>query len=269
MAGALNTGAGNTGKRYKRVIKKIIGYSLLAICAYVTFLVVELPADVVWRYARPHVPVESIPVEISSVHGRVWDGRGMLSYQGQPAELRWRLQPWRQFLGQPVLSLELNSMGSRVSMQSGISWGGVWDMAVQGQIDLIPFNSYFSRQGISLDGTVKISDLRVRWDTQEQALLAAQGLIQWSGGTIGYPVAGQTQRQQMPGLLGVIEQQDSGVSLNVKENMGSSPIIEATLQHNGQARLAVRRKLLDLAGAPWSTNSTPQDVVFRIQQKLF
>jgi len=251
------------------VIKKIIGYSLLAICAYVTFLIIELPADVVWRYARPHVPVESMPVEISAVHGRVWDGRGVVSYQGQQADLKWRLQPWRQLIGQPVLAMDVTYQGSRVSMQTGVSWSGVWDLAVQGQIDLIPFNSYFARQGITLDGMVKVSDLQLRWDPQEQALLAAQGLIQWSGGTIGYPVAGQTQRQQMPGLLGVIDHQDSAVSLNVKENMGSAPIIEASLQQNGQARLAVRRKLLDLAGAPWAANSTPQDVVFRIQQKLF
>ncbi len=251
------------------MIKKIIGYSLLAICAYVTFLIIELPADVVWRYARPHLDPQSMPVEISSVHGRVWDGRGVVSYQGQQADLSWRLQPWRQLLGQPVLSMDVAYQGSRVSLQSGVSWSGILDLGVQGQIDLTPFNSYFARQGITLDGTVRVSDLKVRWDSEQQALLAAQGLIQWSGGTIGYPVAGQTQRQQMPGLLGVIEHQNSAVSLNVKENMASAPIIEATLQQNGQARLAVRRKLLDLAGAPWAENSTPQDVVFRIQQKLF
>lgn len=257
-----------SGESNKRVIKKILGYSLLAICAYLTFLIIELPADVVWRYLRPHV-AHSMPVQVASVHGRVWDGSGVLNYQGQNAELHWRLQPWRQLLGQPILNLELKSQGSRLAMQTGLSWSGILDLGLQGQVDLVPFNSYFARQGISLDGTVRISDLQLRWDSEKQAVLGAKGLIQWTGGTVGYPVAGQTQRQKMPGLLGVIDHQNGTLSLNVKENMESMPLIEAMLQQDGQARLAVRRKLLDLAGAQWASNSTPQDVVFRIQQKLF
>jgi len=250
------------------VFKRIVGYSFLALFAYVSFLIIELPADVVWRFVQPHIPLEQASVRISSVQGTLWKGAGQLSYEGQQGRIEWRFQPWRQLVGGSPVQLKADTPAGQVALQLSMDWSGIVGVKAQGQVALVTFNEWLAGNQVTLDGDIRIESLVLSLDPAAGRVLDAQGALKWSGGTVSYPMGPVVQKQKMDGLIGLLSLRGDDVVLDVKDSPSQLGVAEILLQPDGIAKVAVRRKLLDLAGAPWAQNSSPQDVVFRVQQKI-
>ena len=250
------------------MFKRIVGYSFLALFAYVSILIIELPAEVVWRFLQPHVPLEQASVRLSSVQGTLWNGASLVNYEGQQGRVEWRLQPWRQLVGGSPVQVKADTPAGQIALQLSMDWSGIVGVKAQGQVCLATFNEWLAGNQITLDGDILIESLVLSLDPAEGRVLDAQGALKWSGGTVAYPMGPVVQKQQMGGLIGLLSLRGEDVVLDVKDSPSQLGVAEILLQPDGIAKVAVRRKLLDLAGAPWAPNSSPQDVVFRVQQKI-
>lgn len=250
------------------MLKKIFLYSLLAIFAYLGFLIANLPASVVWQYARPYLPLERLPVKLSPPGGTLWAGHMALSYQDHQGELQWRLTPWRLLTGDSPLQAQFRSDLLRLDLDA--RWAeDALELRVRGNAPLASFNQALKPHGVSVEGTLDLPGLEARIDPRQQRLLDLKGSLHWSGGNVGYPMGMEMRHQQMPGLVGLLGLRGNDIVLDIKENPAALGLAEVLVQQDGIARVAVRRALLDLAGAPWSAQSSAQDVVFRAQQRLF
>jgi general secretion pathway protein N len=72
----------------------------------------------------------------------------------------------------------------------------------------------------------------------------------------------------MPPLQSAISLLGENILLDVREEESSQTVMQLQLMPKGSVLLLIRKRLLDLAGAPWSQSAHPDDVIFKIEQKL-
>jgi len=79
-------------------MKRRVGYALLALCAYLVFLIAQLPAAQLYRWLKPRT---GTPLQLYQISGRLWDGRAAAAVFGKtridaPA---WSWRPQAMLLG--------------------------------------------------------------------------------------------------------------------------------------------------------------------------
>ncbi len=245
---------------------KLVLLVLLALVVYAVALLVWVPAGWAWQQVSDRV---SLPqqVEIRQVSGRVWDGAAGLRVAGYPVRVDWQLGwPSLTELSLPV-DLAVATSQSEIEGDITVAWPQRAEINAKGQVVVSEFKDLIRRAGgAMIEGHVSIDRLNLVWEDNRVTL--AEGLGRWAGGQVSWPMGNQTGQARFPPMLAELDTTQGGVALTVAEQGGDGPAADAQILWNGMMELRVYKRMVDLAGQPWSDSANPGDVVFRVRQPL-
>ncbi|OZG74115.1 hypothetical protein BTA51_09640 [Hahella sp. CCB-MM4] len=241
---------------------------VVAALSYLTALVLYMPVSFAWEYAQGVLPLQQLPVKVQQTNGTLWDGEALLNSSQLQGVVSWELSPLSLITSDSLIHIDFRS--DRIELSANGALKGSENAEVNGNLvlDLAALNPMLRQHRLDLSGILTIQRLNALVDTSTGKPIQLTGQGKWAGGTVSYPMGRQVQSAVMPPLVGQITQKGQEIALEVAEEASGKAVMQAQLSPDGVAKIQIRRRLLDLAGAPWSGNSGPDDVVFRIQQKV-
>ncbi|WP_417686858.1 type II secretion system protein N [Pseudidiomarina gelatinasegens] len=239
---------------------------LLGVLVYFCALVVLIPAGWVWHQASSRVVLPS-QVQIHQVTGKVWAGAAVASVQGILVQLDWRL-------GLPSLSgltlpVEFDARTAQSSLQGDleVTWPASARLNARGSVHVPEFETLIRQSGgAMLEGDIAID--RLQLELADQNIRQASGYGRWPGGMVTWPMGAQTGSARFPPMEATLDSAANGVALTVMEQGGAGPAAVANILANGMLDLRVFKRMVDLAGQPWSGAASPDDVIFSVRQPL-
>ncbi|MCC6301960.1 MAG: type II secretion system protein N [Gammaproteobacteria bacterium] len=140
-------------------MKRMLVYGLLAACAYMVFLILQLPAAQLYAWLQPRV---GAPVQLYQVGGTLWNGHAVTAIAGKtrietPA---WRFRPRGLLLGH--VEYELTGTLARAPLVAVVGRGlgaPLYADDVRFSLPLDQALRFFGLQDIGLDGQFRV-DLR-------------------------------------------------------------------------------------------------------------
>lgn len=250
------------------MIKKTLVIVLLGFVSYALALLAFMPASFALGIVRTWAAEENLPVQIAAEQGTLWKGSAQLSHPFFAGTIDWKLQPLKIAFGGQALDLVLQSAESRLTGNAGYADGAVRitsDLTMNLQV-LAPL---LSRHRIDIGGELSVSNLQILLNLQSLWPDSASGSAIWSGGPVQYPVGRELSSVIMPPFNGSIRQQEQDIGLLVKDGERQWEVMYMALTPEGVVEIHIRKHLLDLAEAPWGSGGKPDDVVFKLQQKLW
>ncbi|MDO6823335.1 type II secretion system protein N [Marinobacter sp. 1_MG-2023] len=245
---------------------KVFLLLLLGVIVYLGALIVFIPAGWLWQQASPHISLPA-QVQVKQVAGKVWDGAAGVVVAGFPVRVHWQLGwPSITALEQPV-RISVESLQSAVSGDIALGWPANARLNARGNIAVAEFEELIRRSGgAMIEGDVSIDRLALEW--ADDRVVSADGLGRWAGGRVSWPMGDQTGQAQFPPMQANLDTTNGGVALVISEQSGSGPAADANIRWNGMMELRVYKRMIDLAGQPWSDSASPDDIVFRVRQPL-
>ncbi|MBW4933748.1 type II secretion system protein N [Marinobacter sp. F4206] len=245
---------------------KVVLLVLLGLAVYVAALVIWIPAGWVWHQVSAHVPLPQ-QVEVKQVSGQVWDGAAGLVVAGYPVRVDWRLGwPSLTSLSLP-LDITVASSQSTIEGDVKVVWPDRAELDARGQIVVSEFEDLIRRSGgAMIEGNVTIDRLNLVW--ADNRIARADGVGRWAGGLVTWPMGNQTGQARFPPMQANLDTTQGGIALTVAEQGGRGPAADANILWNGMMEVRVYKRMVDLAGQPWSESASPGDVVFRVKQPL-
>ena len=250
------------------MIKKTIALFLVASLSYLLALVIYMPVSFAWQYAQNWLPKNELPVRVQQTNGTLWLGEALLQSRFLAGVMSWELDPLNFISDDPIVRLNFRS--DKVDLKTKGMINGTDLVRVDGDLkmDLSAINPMLKQHRLDLSGVLDIRQLQTLIDTNSGQPKEIKGLAKWEGGTVSYPLGRQVQTTDMPPLIGKFVQSGENIALDVSEEASGLLVMQAQLTPAGVVNIQIRKRLLDLAGAPWSGNSDPDDIVFKIQQKV-
>jgi len=241
---------------------------LVGCVSYGLALLVFMPASFALGIVKTWAAKEDVPLQITAEQGTLWKGSAQLSHPFFAGTIDWQLQPLKIPFGGQALDLVLQSAESRLTGYAGYTDGAVRitsDLTMNLQV----LEPLLSRHRIDIGGKLSVSNLQVLLNLQTLWPDNASGSAIWSGGPVQYPVGRELNSVVLPPFNGIIVQQEQDIGLRVRDGEQQWEVMNMVLTPEGVVEIHVRKHLLDLAEAPWSSGGNPDDVVFKLQQKLW
>ncbi|SDX64526.1 type II secretion system protein N [Marinobacter mobilis] len=243
---------------------KLILLLILGLITYLVALLIWIPAGWLWQQAAGYVALPP-QVRVQAVSGTLWNGAAALRVQGRDVRADWQLG-WPSGAGLP-LDLSLETRSSRLQGEVLVGADGSVALDASGQVHVAEFEDLIRQSGgAMLDGDVIIDRLTVTW--ADNRLAQARGNGHWPGGLVTWPMGTGYQSASFPAMGAVLSQNPDGVTLAISQQGQQEPAAEADVLRSGLLRIRVYKRLIDLAGQPWSGAANPGDVVFRVEQPL-
>ncbi|HXH03411.1 MAG TPA: hypothetical protein VNN09_08830, partial [Candidatus Competibacteraceae bacterium] len=105
-------------------MKRVLGYALVGVLAYLIFLVLQFPATALFGLlAPPGLTLQARQVEDSALSGQA---RGLRLGDGEWGELAWRWQPAGLLGGRLEYRLQASDGSQSVEALAGIDWQRRW-----------------------------------------------------------------------------------------------------------------------------------------------
>ncbi|MFO7528365.1 MAG: type II secretion system protein N [Marinobacter sp.] len=245
---------------------KLLLLLLLGALVYVVALVILVPAGWVWQQASAHINLPP-QVQVRQVSGKVWDGAAGVVVAGYSLRVDWVLG-W-PFLEGMTVPVDIKLGTAQSSLQGNLTLGWPLSAALEGSghIGVSEFRELIRKsRGAMIEGDVSIERLQLAWE--DNRVTRADGLARWPGGRVTWPMGDQTGTADFPPMLASLDTVQGGVELKISEQGGDGPAAQADLLWNGMMEIQVYKRMVDLAGQPWSDSASPDDVVFRVRQPL-
>jgi hypothetical protein len=248
------------------VIKKTLLVTLLFLVSYAIFLVVTIPASILWQQVENEVPLKRYGVQVEGAEGTIWDGRLKIAYHGLGSVIAWHFKaPSIHDLSLPVKFDVSGDAGvAHFMARLGLKKQSVTITHAEVQTEAL--NRFFTRQGIKLAGKVLVNDLTLT--VSGRKIRYVVGKISWSGGDIAYPAGVELHNRSLPPFYAEFSRKDKLTKLSVRDKDASFDVIDGELTQDGVATVQVKRRLLDLSDEYWPANSNEQDVIFKVRRKL-
>lgn len=234
-----------------------------------TALLWYLPAAFIVEQVQRYRPALLAPYQVAATQGTIWDGETQLTIQGQALALDWAFSPSGIFQGEVPLELDLQGAAIELDARLGVNWKGEAQLTADGWLDLVWLQPMLSRHRLDIPGRVSLSGLHLDANQEARWLTEAEGALDWPGGAVSFPAGRELIQADVSALSGDLDFLDGNLVLDIVEAQGQLPLLSINMGADGVSRLAVRRRLIDVVGMPWSKASEPDDVVFRVQQRLF
>ena len=248
---------------------KVFWLFLVGLLVYAVVLIVTVPAGWLWHQAAPQVKLPP-QVRIQQVQGQLWGGATVLSFDKRRLRLDWDIHaPSMSDLALPV-DFSISSASSSLNGQATFSWPESVSVTASGAVHVREFEDLIRQSGGALlAGDVTIENLQL--SLQGENIENARGLATWPGGLVSWPMGNTMQTAEFPPMQAVLRdngRQQGQLSLLISEAGQSDPVAEADVFPDGMLEIRIYKRLVDLAGQPWSGAAKPGDVIFRVRQPL-
>lgn len=245
---------------------KLVLLFLLGALVYAVVLVILVPAGWVWQQASAHVNLPP-EVQVRQVSGKLWDGAAGVVVAGYPVRVGWALG-WPSLGGTTMpVDIELDTAQSSLQGKLTVGWPLNAALDASGHVGVAEFRDLIRQSGgAMIEGDVAIDRLQLAWE--DNRVIRADGLARWPGGRVTWPMGDQTGSADFPPMQANLDMVQGGVELKIAEQGGAGPAAQANLLWNGMMEIRVYKRMVDLAGQPWSGSASPDDVVFRVRQPL-
>jgi len=250
------------------VVKKTIVLFLVASLSYLLALITYMPVSFVWQYVQNWLPKHELPVQIRQANGTFWLGEVLLQSRFLTGVMSWQFDPLNYISDDPNIKLRFRS--DKVTLNTKGMMDGINLVRVNGdlEMDLSVINPMLEQHRLDLSGVLNVRQLQAVIDVSSGQSKDIEGVATWGGGAVSYPLGQQVQTTVIPPLIGKFAQSGENIAFDVSEETSGLLVMQAQLTPAGNVNIQIRKRLLDLAGAPWSGNSDPDDIVFKIQQKV-
>jgi len=240
---------------------------LVFVLVWIAGMIHALPANWVWQWVSPRVTLPPF-VKVEAVGGSVWDGTALLEIEGRPMRLAWGLGVGALAQGEGRLEWQLETLGSRVQGEiRNLGTRGVRLEAGDSQLALTELNRMIPGGGLRLSGVVDLE--RLRLNLQEGQWTNARALARWSGGPVSWNLPTGQGQAILPPLVARVREEGTTLVGSIREAENDQALVVARLEASGQARVEVFRRFPELADIPVPGEGPADQVVFRVQRKLF
>lgn len=245
---------------------KLVLLLLLGVLVFTVTFAIRMPVGWAWHQVSGQIDLPP-QVQVQQVSGSVWGSAAKLHLAGFPARLQWQLD-WPSFTDLTLpIAFSVSSSQSRLQGVTTVGWPGNFEVSAGGVVTVEEFKDLIRQSGgAMIEGVVAIDHLNLRW--ADERLQHAEGLGRWDGGMVTWPMGSQTGQARFPPMQANLNTVDGGVALDIWEQGGDGPAADASILWNGMMEIRVYKRMVDLAQQPWSGNSKPSDVVFRVKQPL-
>ena len=155
---------------------KIVGYVLLALVAYLGFMVAKFPASHVIDQLSRYVPA----LNVQTVEGTAFSGMAEgLDVRGTELQsLSWRWQPTALLRGQIAYAIDASDTGVELRGDAAIDSGRTLKVsALNGTLPLGKAMALAGRPGLPVTGTVELDLETVQIDDNGRPLAAKPGCV--------------------------------------------------------------------------------------------
>jgi len=254
----------------------------VGIIAYAVFIVAQLPAKVLWRWAEPYV---ASPLQISSVAGVWWKGSAHWFFPGSQfdgidlgGKVRWNLAFSSLLSGHLGAQIQLESTYFKANTFAKIGASKkltLEDMTLL--VDAAIANAQLTSVNARVQGNLELRPSQAVIDLSSlgsapfstAAIEMLQGEAVWLGGEANYPVGSEMRQTDIPILLGQLQRSEEGsILLKVTDEAGQLAM-EGYVKNDGWAGIAVKRHFIDVIGEQWPNNAGPDTTVFEVSEKVY
>lgn len=250
-------------------------YIALGIIIFIAVVVANLPAKLLFEAVESKLPANT-PLKLGEVEGTVWKGQLGLDYAGVNLSANWDILLLQILRGRLAADITVFDQGhepggSNASRVEGTVFGSLLSSAgfyaVNGVVSATLVNRLAQNQ-FSMEQNIALEALGITY--QNQQFKVAEGKLTWPGGRVGYEDPNRGQQQLvLPALKGTLAAEDGHLLASLIPQGTEDVLVDANIDGEGIATLAVRKRLLDLVGQRWGTAVNPDDVVLEIQQPVF
>lgn len=235
-------------------------YLLLGLLALVFALLAGVPASLM-KKALP-APLAS---HVAAWGGTVWNGQAAWQADGEAGQLRWKLNPWRLFLGQ--LSAQVESQGAlQLTGRVALGFGG-WSLSeLKGQVPGALVRRAMPG-GWDMPGDLRAENVAVGRKGMKGAWTQAGGRLLWNGGAMRYSINGQTQEASLPPLALGLRLDNDTLSLQLVEQAGNLGLAAVRIGPDNMAETQLRQRLLGYTPG-YRGQGAPDQVVVTAKQPL-
>ena len=244
---------------------------LVGILAYLVFLLALFPINIAYKILNP----QGLPVSVEALSGTLWQGSGVLKErQVGRLDVTWSLNPWALVTQQ--VSADVKVKGQQVRFNGHIDLGlqsfhipaTIQISDAKGYVAADLVNQFARQQRASIQGDLELSALNLSYNLLEKQAQSASGRLVWQGGQVAYPVGRDKRTANMPMLVGQLSTESGNLLANVSTTSGEA-VAQANLKNDGWAGIAIKRRLLDLAGEKWPGQGNADTSVFEVSEKVF
>ena len=267
---------------------KMRHYIIIGSVVFIAILVANMPARLLFDPLKSKLLINPpSQLQIGEAKGSIWQGHIDLGVSGVPFRADWDILQSHLFKGSFAVAFSLTSLSpNNINAPDWIK-GNVFG-SILGRVGCFDVNglvsagliNQFAKGQFSLENNIALNSLNISF--KNQAFGEAGGELHWPGGLVDYYDPSRGQRQvTLPALKAALNSQEGtlmsqltidGVSDGFSDGSSDGPsniLVSAEIDGQGEAYVAIRKRMLDVLGQNWSKMANPDDVILEIQQALF
>ncbi|MYE83808.1 MAG: type II secretion system protein N [Gammaproteobacteria bacterium] len=207
------------------------------------------------------------PARLSGIEGRLWDGRASLWFDGWPAgRLRWSFDPAGLLDARLRFDWRIQDPGYDLGGQGDVGFDGT-ALDATGEVGPILLERTLAPYDIAVGGALEISRLVVQ-ASRDLVPRTVEGRLHWTGGPVGYRLAGREFRTDLPALDGRIDTVEGEPVLIVRAAGQDVPLLHVRLDHEGWAHIGITQRFTELVGMPWPGGGPADAVVLEVGEQV-
>ena len=206
--------------------------------------------------------------DLTQVQGSVWQGQGQLTIRGTAlGQVRWEMQPLTLFAAYPTFDWQRDGPGHRLQGEAGAGFS-TRTVLVSGTVSSESVNTWLAPYLITIEGDTQVSAVQIV-QSHQQSISHLSGDVEWEGGQVTYQLSGLSNQSFLPPLAAKLTPNDAGSpSAVVTQKGAATPLIQATLQPDGFAKVGLTKAFLQILGTPWPGNDPETRVVIEVEEKI-
>ncbi len=240
-------------------------YIVAGIVLFVVFALAFAPAGILDRAA------DAAPgLDLVDTRGTVWRGNADLLIEGLPmGQLSWDFEGSSLLLAAPSYAWHLTRPDGQLSGTAGSSISR-YELNVEGQIEAEAFNAFLDRYDIRLSGDLDVAPTHAAGNHDTRLPDTVTGQVDWSGGTVLYTLSGMRREVTLPPLTAYLDNGDNGMPEAVVYAAGEdTPLLIASLQKNGFARIGITKLFTKLLQTPYPGSDPDHAIVLEVEEQVF
>lgn len=210
---------------------------------------------------------EEGPARLSSIEGRLWDGRASLLFDGWPAgRLAWSFEAAGLLDGVLRFDWRIADPGYELGGEGDVGFGGTAFHAT-GRVGPVLIERTLAPYDIAVGGALEISRLVVR-ASHDLVPETVEGDLHWTGGPVGYRLARRDFRTELPSLDGRVDTVGGEPVLTVRAAGECVPLVRVRLDREGWAHIGITQRFTEVVGMPWPGDGPADALVIEVAEKV-